>query len=185
MDPPCPQPLLKEATEADIEELGPLLGHCVMCQEPVFEKDLEPYDGRRPLCCQRKVPEEWLPAFRNKNSALICMRSAKKCTDTFNEKKKTGLLVPSHGIVAEFHTTLGSQPQAMKALTGKLTLQEAMRDVTMEDLLQEEDSPPPPLPSAGTADGHSPPREEEGGGCSCCRSSSKGWWLGPVYWRRK
>ena len=174
MDPPCPQPLLKEATEADIEELGPFLGHCVMCQEPVHEQDLLPYESRRPLCCQRKVPEEWLPAFRNENSALICMRSAKKCTDTFNEKKKTGLLVPSHGIVAEFHTTLGSQPQAMKALTGKLTLQEAMRDVTMEDLLQEEDSPPAPLPSAGTADWHSPLARKKEAAADAVAAAAKG-----------
>ena len=68
------QPTLAEPSAADVKEYGAVLGHCVLCQEPVHAQDISMEDGKKPLCCQREVSEEWLPAFNDEKTVLICMR---------------------------------------------------------------------------------------------------------------
>ena len=112
---------LKQPTAAEVKQLGPLRGHCVLCQEPVHSSDLriEP-TLKKPMCCERDVPDEWRAAFKNKSSVMVCFRHPKECTDNFRAKQQGGVLVPTHGIDAAYATTLCSQAQVLKALKGKI-----------------------------------------------------------------
>jgi hypothetical protein len=142
------QPTLPEPSADDVKEYGAVLGHCVLCQEPVHAQDLSMEDGQKPLCCQREVSEEWVPAFNNEKSVFICTRAPSKCTSKYSSKRDDGSLVISFGIAQEFRATLNTQPLVMDAIKGKLDISETVEVVIKEAdvkvaAAEDEESPTP------------------------------------------
>jgi hypothetical protein len=113
---------LKAVTAEEEAQFGPLVGHCVLCQEPVHAWDLlfDPTGFQnKPLCAEREVPDQWQAPFKGKSCVFLCSRKPMACTKAFVEKLNSGTLVSSHGFDLKYAASLDTNQKVLRALKGQ------------------------------------------------------------------